>query len=58
MGRGNKILFGGSGSHDQGGCHAIYGKKSFKIFSGTNGPMTLGLGMQHQGLGVQQYKNL
>ena len=29
----------------------IYDKNPLKIFSGTKGPMTLGLGMQHWGLG-------
>ena len=47
MGRGNEILFGASGSHDQDDRHAhIYGKNRSKIFfSGTKGPMTLCLGM-------------
>ena len=32
-----------------------YGKKPLKIFfSGTKGPMTLGLGMQHWGLGPKK----
>ena len=29
----------------------IYGNNPLKIFSGTKGPMTLGLGVQHCGLG-------
>ena len=29
----------------------IYGKNPLKIFPGTKGPMTLGLGMQYWGLG-------
>ena len=30
---------------------SIYGTNPVKIFSGTKGSMTLGLGMQHRGLG-------
>ena len=49
MGRGNESLFGGSGSHDQDGHHAIYGKNPLKIFSRTKGSRTLGFGMQQWG---------
>ena len=43
MGRGNKHLF----------ATPISGKNSFKIFfSGTHGPMALGLGMQYAALGM------
>ena len=51
MGWGNEFVHG-VWSHHQAGYHAIYGKNPLKIFfSGTKGPMTLGLGMLHQGLG-------
>ena len=47
---------GGRKVCSNGPCHmtkmSIYGKKPLKIFfSKTNGPMTLGLGMQQRGLG-------
>ena len=45
MGRGNESLFTASGSKDQEDGQPI------KIFSGTKGPMALGLGMQHWGHG-------
>ena len=52
MGQGNESLFRGTGSHDQMATLPIYAKNPLKIFfSGTKGPMTLGLGMQHLGLG-------
>ena len=53
MGRGNKCLFMGCGSPDQDGRHdQIYSKSPLKIFfSRTKRPVTLGLGMQHLGLG-------
>ena len=45
--RGNNILFGASGSHDQDGRHAhiSYGKNPSKIFSRTSGPIFKKLGM-------------
>ena len=52
LGWGNKSLFAGSGSHDQDGRHAIYGKNPSKIFSRTKVPMTLWLGMLHGDSGL------
>ena len=37
LGRGNDILFAASGSHDQDGRHAIYGKNPSKIFFSRTG---------------------
>ena len=57
MDRGNENLFGGGGGGDLGhmtkmATTPLYGKNALKIFfSGTKGPMTLGLGMQHMGFG-------
>ena len=53
---GNESLFAGGGGWGLGHITKmapmpIYGKNPLKIFSGTKGPMTLGLGMQHRGLG-------
>ena len=46
LGRGNDILFAASGSHDQDGRHAIYGKNPSKIFfSRTGRPIFTKLGM-------------
>ena len=52
MDRGNGSLFAASGLHDmtQMAAMPIYGKHPLKIFfSGTIGPMILGLRMQHLG---------
>ena len=46
MGRGNKILFAAYGLHDQ-DCGYTHPSK---IFSGTSGPISTKLGMQHRGL--------
>ena len=51
MGRGNESLFGGGGVMTKMAAMPIYGKNLLKVFFGTNGPMTLGPGMQHCGLG-------
>ena len=52
MGWGTKVCFGGLGHMTKMAATPIYGKKPLKIFfSETKGPMTLGLGIQHWGLG-------
>ena len=53
MGRGNESLFGaGLGHMTKMAAMPIYGKNPLKIFSsGTKGPLTLELGMQHLVLG-------
>ena len=48
---GTKVCSGGLGHMTKMAATPIYGKNPLKIFSGTKGPMTLGLGMQHWGLG-------
>ena len=49
LGRGNENFFAASGSHDQDGRHAHYGKNPSK-FSGTGGPISMKLGMYNRGL--------
>ena len=53
MSRGNESFFGGLGHMTEMATMPIYVKKNpLKIFfSRIKGPMTLGLGMQHLGLG-------
>ena len=52
MGWGNESLFGGLDHMTKMAATPIYGKNALKIFfSGTKGPITLGLGMPHWGLG-------
>ena len=54
MGWGNENMFVGSGSMTKMATTSIYGKNPLKIFfSETKGPMTLELGMQHQGRAQQ-----
>ena len=55
-GGGNESLFAASVSHDQDGRYApAYMVNPLKIFfSGTKGPMALGLGMQHWGHGPNE----
>ena len=48
---GTKVCSGNLGHMTKMAAMPIYSKKPSKIFSGTKGPMTLGLGMQHWGLG-------
>ena len=59
MGRWNKSCSGHLGHMTKMAATRIYGKNPSKIFSsGTKGPMSLGHGMQHWGLGpIKIYSN-
>ena len=49
---GTKVCSGGLGHMTKMAATPVYDKNPLKLFfSGTKGPMTLGLGMQHWGLG-------
>ena len=52
MGRGNKSFFSVGLAHmTKMAAMPIYGRNTLKIFFRIKGPMTLGLGMLHWGLG-------
>ena len=51
---GTKVCSNGPGHMTKMAAMAIYGKNLKKIFSGTNRPMTLNLGMHHQVLEYYQ----
>ena len=48
---GTKVCSEGLGHMTKMAATPIYGKNPLKIFCGTKGPVNLGFGMQHQGLG-------
>ena len=56
MGRGTKVCSSHLGHMTKVAAMPKYGKNPSKIFSGTKGPMALGLGMQHWGLGSTSLK--
>ena len=49
-----EVCSNGSGHMTKMAAMPIYGKNPLKIFSRTRRPMTLGLGMKHQGCGAYQ----
>ena len=49
-----KVCSNGPGHMTKMAAMPIYGKNHLKIFSRTRRPMTLGLGMKHQGCGAYQ----